>query len=769
MHPDPYPPAVPGPGRGPWAPVPGPAEAAALIARLRGRARTWALCLMLGLPLSAGGGHYALTRGPAGLAALLVGLALLGTAGFLLASGLPLRRRLAELLPDTRRSAVAHLPGPRRAAGLAAALCGLLVAAFTAAVVLLAVAGLGWGAYGNSFGFAALVFGATVPAMTALAAASATRHALRGAPTGAVQGQVLYTVLALVGLLLLTRRHNGLDARITGAAVVAACALAVVVLHSAARRMRAAGERDGNGPATAPVPPTTSHAPSTPPHGAWPPPPVASAPSARPHSAPALRPPAAPAAPPWPSTPPPWPGAPAVPQWQPPAAPPRRRSGAVLAVLGLVGVLLLGAAATGVVLWQHRHPRGPVTDTRESPQAGRYGIAGTRTPQWSATLASHYDHLDPSLLIGDEIAARVFGPGIEAVALADGTPRWNLPFDGGRVPCPTDPAQDGGIAVVLLRGPAPDAPCDTALAVDLATGRQLWTVALLPDGAPYGPLEPSVAISQGIAVAGTPTAPRAFDARSGRVLWTGPVQRLPDGTERQLDSLTVHDRQVLASYAGDFDQNTDHLLLTHDLGDGHVTTTLPGPHTDQRDPDVRVLAASPALVRLPDADWPSENHYYVLAGDDRTWLPLRTGEVAGRSARQQAGQDGVVSGGVFVKAFTVDDQDLPVGFDTVVAGFDLTTGNIAWQYPLHRDSSQVTLFPGAVDGAVRAVVSAYDTGPQLYAFPLDGGAAVRGGRLDDGRPDAMTDVRRTALAGDRLIVLTAQDNQLRAFTPTLAR
>lgn len=100
--------------------------------------------------------------------------------------------------------------------------------------------GAGWGAYGNSFGFGALVAGAAIPAVMGLAAASTVPQLLRVIPAGAKVGRSLYSIIMAIGALMLVNGIKGADpTALTVGGIVTAIALgAMSLLGRAAKRMR---------------------------------------------------------------------------------------------------------------------------------------------------------------------------------------------------------------------------------------------------------------------------------------------------------------------------------------------------------------------------------------------------------------------------------------------------------------------------------------------------------------------------------------------------
>ncbi|MEU5523810.1 hypothetical protein ABZ759_24925 [Streptomyces sp. NPDC047860] len=211
-----------------------------LVIKIQSSSKMLAVGFVLGIPLTFGGLHYGITEQPSGFVAALAGLALLavGVAGFLKSAAL--RRQLRQITPDAWRSPAAHLPGARKAATLAAYINGLLVVLSLGAAGWLLVQGAGWGAYGNSFGFGALLLGAAIPAALGAAAASTIPQLLRVIPAGAKVGRALYSVIMAVGALMLVNgvKNGELMALAVGGTVTAICLGAMTLLGRAAKRMR---------------------------------------------------------------------------------------------------------------------------------------------------------------------------------------------------------------------------------------------------------------------------------------------------------------------------------------------------------------------------------------------------------------------------------------------------------------------------------------------------------------------------------------------------
>ncbi len=211
-----------------------------LVIRIQQKSKAFAIGFVLGIPLTFGGAHYGITQAPIGFAGTAVGLGLVAFGVFALLQMQALKRQLRLITADAWRSPAAHLPSARKAATQAAYLNGLLALLSLGAAVWLLVKGAGWGAYGNSFGFGALLLGAFIPLGMGLAAAGTVPQLLQVIPAGAKVGQNLYSIILLLGAMVLYNGIKGFDLLpiAVGAVVVAICLGAIALLNQAARRMR---------------------------------------------------------------------------------------------------------------------------------------------------------------------------------------------------------------------------------------------------------------------------------------------------------------------------------------------------------------------------------------------------------------------------------------------------------------------------------------------------------------------------------------------------
>ncbi|MGW4561346.1 hypothetical protein ACWEN3_02720 [Streptomyces sp. NPDC004561] len=211
-----------------------------LALKIQEKAKPMAYGMVLGIPLTFGGVHYGITHSPLGFAGAAAGLAVLAFGVYSLLQMQGLKRQLRLITADAWRSPAAHLPGARKAATQAAYLNGLLVLLSLAATGYLLYKGAGWGAYGNSFGFGALMTAAALPFGMALAAATTVPQLLRVIPAGAKVGRSLYSIIFVLATTVTGEGIKGhaVAPTLAGIATLLVCAGAMALLGKAARRMR---------------------------------------------------------------------------------------------------------------------------------------------------------------------------------------------------------------------------------------------------------------------------------------------------------------------------------------------------------------------------------------------------------------------------------------------------------------------------------------------------------------------------------------------------
>ncbi|AKJ13423.1 hypothetical protein ABB07_26350 [Streptomyces incarnatus] len=211
-----------------------------LALKIQAKSKPMAYGMVLGIPLAFGGVHYGITQKPLGFVAALAGLALLAFGVFSLMQMQALKRQLRLITADAWRSPAAHLPGARKAATQAAYLNGLLVLLSLAATGYLLYKGAGWGAYGNSLGFGALMTAAALPFGMAVAAVTTIPQLLQVIPAGAKVGRSLYSIIFVLATTVTVEGIKGMAVGQTaaGAVTLLICGGAMSLLGKAAKRMR---------------------------------------------------------------------------------------------------------------------------------------------------------------------------------------------------------------------------------------------------------------------------------------------------------------------------------------------------------------------------------------------------------------------------------------------------------------------------------------------------------------------------------------------------
>ncbi|MFI6353458.1 hypothetical protein ACIBJF_12545 [Streptomyces sp. NPDC050743] len=211
-----------------------------LALKIQAKSKPMAYGMVLGIPLTFGGVHYGITQQPLGFVAALAGLALLAFGVFSLMQMQALKRQLRLITADAWRSPAAHLPGARKAATQAAYLNGLLVLLSLAATGYLLYKGAGWGAYGNSLGFGALMLGAALPFGMAVAAVTTIPQLLQVIPAGAKVGRSLYSIIFLLAMTATGEGIKGasIGPVVGGGLTLLICGGAMSLLGKAAKRMR---------------------------------------------------------------------------------------------------------------------------------------------------------------------------------------------------------------------------------------------------------------------------------------------------------------------------------------------------------------------------------------------------------------------------------------------------------------------------------------------------------------------------------------------------
>ncbi|MEP6696905.1 MAG: PQQ-binding-like beta-propeller repeat protein [Pseudonocardiales bacterium] len=381
----------------------------------------------------------------------------------------------------------------------------------------------------------------------------------------------------------------------------------------------------------------------------------------------------------------PWQGQPA-PQTSPygspypyQTAPPKKSrtgwwiGGSVLAVVVIVAVLFVGTFALRANNNPVRGGRKPATGT---------GKILWRAPFTAGSVAGH--PILAGVWVNDKTVIRGGGDGVHAYDINDGKEAWNLPIPSSGVVCSMAPTTLSGIGALIYGAPGKNnSACDHLLAVDTATGKQLWTADLTPvggstdtNGDPYT----SVSLASNVVVIQTSQVMRAYRSTDGDKQW-GLVLKPKDPTAiatcHPRNSLAQGDRALIvvgcsgsSGYVTALNAQTGATIWDHDL------TTAEG---DELFTDP--LSVRPAVLQSHNAG--GDPHLLVLDDGNghtlRTIAPMVAGvelDLRSESSRLTGAftypviiQDG--------KLYTNTKRDYGTSESKVVS-IDLSTGQPAW-------------------------------------------------------------------------------------------
>jgi hypothetical protein len=188
--------------------------------------------------------------------------------------------------------------------------------------------------------------------------------------------------------------------------------------------------------------------------------------------------------------------------------------GPVLPCLLAVGIAAGSIAGTIAVTGSHH--KAPVGPAVPPP---------VRNAVWTVDGA----HDAPSLgalsgfWIGTDVVVRGSLDGLHAMKRTDGTSAWGLPTPGGGSVCGMSSGLDGGIGIVVSQA-AGNGMCSSVSAVDVATGKALWTTQVSTEfGSPDAGAE-EYGVESGVAVVDSDqdtsaTGVIGLDLHSGAVKW----------------------------------------------------------------------------------------------------------------------------------------------------------------------------------------------------------------------------------------------------------
>jgi outer membrane protein assembly factor BamB len=294
---------------------------------------------------------------------------------------------------------------------------------------------------------------------------------------------------------------------------------------------------------------------------------------------------------------------------------------------------------------------------------------------------------------------RVRADEIVSYDAATGRRQWTLPVPAADVACAVSAETAAGTGLIGF-GPAGGA-CDHVLAVDLGTGRQLWS-RQVASGWKGDQGTGFVAVGGGTAVVVTDGGALGYDLRTGAPRWT---RLVPGGCSGQTVAAAPRSGVMLAACGQDFD------VIDFDLASGgqlwSSRVAEPGP-----DYQFAILSAAPVVVSDAVGGTPSADHVLVFGAGGTVVSTIPAGGAGGldTSSYQGFGPDVVVSGGLLAGVTPASG-----GHSDVVA-YRLSDGHRLWQVAMPDDVLSVRQ-----DGGRLLVIDQSAPAPTLDEIALPGG------------------------------------------------
>lgn len=300
----------------------------------------------------------------------------------------------------------------------------------------------------------------------------------------------------------------------------------------------------------------------------------------------------------------------------------------------------------------------------------------------------------------------------EIVSYQAGTGReqWALPVPPGNAACAVSAGTASGTG--LIGYGAAGGTCDHVLAVDLGTGRQLWSRQVAAgwrgdQGTGF------VAAGGDTAVVATAGAALGYDLRTGAPRWTALT---PGGCSDQTVAAAQRSAVVLAACGGRFD------VIGLDPASGRQLwiTPVPEPAPGYQ---FAILSADPVVVDdLLPGTRPAQD-VLTFGADGRLLSTIPVGDLDA-SDYQGSGPEVVVSDGLLAGVTR------PGGGHSDVVAFRLSDGRRQWLVPVPGDVVSLRQ-----DGGQLLAVDQAEPAPALDAISLPGGSLRTIGLIPRGVAD----------------------------------
>jgi len=277
-----------------------------------------------------------------------------------------------------------------------------------------------------------------------------------------------------------------------------------------------------------------------------------------------------------------------------------------------------------------------------------------------------------------------------------GRAQWTLAVPAGDVACAVSAETAAGTGLIGFG--AAGGACDHVLAVDLGTGRQLWS---RPVAAGWKGDQGTGFVAAGgdTAVVVTAGSVLGYDLRTGAPRWT---LLTPGGCSDQTVAAAPRSAVVLAACGHGFDVTDVDLTSGAQLWSTPVSEPAP-------DYQFAILSAAPVVVSDQLPGTPSADHIRAFGAGGKLVSTIPAGDLD-TSTYQGFGPEVVVSGGLLAGVTTQSG-----GHPDVVA-YRLSDGRLQWRVPMPDDVLSLSQ-----DGAQLLVTGQSAPVPSLDAISLPGG------------------------------------------------
>ncbi|MFJ9842233.1 PQQ-binding-like beta-propeller repeat protein [Kitasatospora sp. NPDC101155] len=425
-----------------------------------------------------------------------------------------------------------------------------------------------------------------------------------------------------------------------------------------------------------------------------------------------------------------YPGAPV------PAAPAKRNP--VMLWGGIIGgVLVVAIVIALVILFKGHDPKpnpGPVADsggtTSVTSNGGSTtaGTGGGPTPApgketykvaWNA--AKPQDSDTSSQLLGvwgaGQTAVRADSTGITAYNLSDGKQAWNIPVPSGSKELCTASYSHNSKNIVAVSFNTGDYDCSTIGAVDISSGKLLWSVKATADRLS----SPTLSVTDKVVAVG-PVG--ALNIDNGQPVW----QLKGRGKDCTVYGATAGSQIAITDRCYDVSPKSVLQIVNAETGQpASSPITLTG--TIERVD--KVVSTQPLVVLMTGG--PNGDYILPFDKDNKPGNQMSTKE-AGSDSLRLSGQSDAISSNV-VSGTTLYVQI--TGSKSGINAYDLNTGKRIWSTTGSADSNDMRLVSGTTkDGKVRAIVSqGYDKPAKLVTLSQADGSTSDIGTM--AMPDGM--------------------------------